>query len=150
MIYLRKPEFHILRVAAAALLVFSIGAHAESKYEESPLDPIYDLVEAGKYPEAVDKLEAILNDDADDADALSLMGYTYRKQKQFDQALSYYQRALAIDPQHKATNEYLGQLYLETNQLAKAQERLAVLDEACFFPCKEYTSLKYAIENYQQ
>lgn len=139
----------IICLAALTTLLFAPFAQA-NKYEESPLDPIYQMVEAKQYSEAIAKLEAMLSDDAENADVLSLMGYSYRKQQQFDQALVYYQRALAIDPEHRAANEYLGQLYLETRQLDKAKERLAVLDSACFLPCREFSSLERAIMDYQE
>ncbi|MEM7292632.1 MAG: tetratricopeptide repeat protein [Pseudomonadota bacterium] len=132
-----------------ALVLVANVAHA-SKYENSPLDPIQKMVDRGEYNQAIVELEGMLADDPDDADVLSLLGYSYRKQQRYGEALGYYQRALDIDPEHRATNEYLGQLYLETDQLQKAQERLAVLDSACFLPCNEYTTLKHAIETYQQ
>ncbi len=40
--------------------------------------------------------------------------------------------------------------YLETDQLAKAEERLKVLDKACFSGCEEYDELKEAIEKYKE
>jgi hypothetical protein len=44
----------------------------------------------------------------------------------------------------------LGELYLETDQLAKAEDRLQVLDDACFLGCEEYDDLKEAIEKYKE
>jgi hypothetical protein len=44
----------------------------------------------------------------------------------------------------------LGDLYLETDQLAKAEERLKVLDKACFLGCEEYDDLKEVIEKYKE
>ena len=135
--------------ALLTALVIALLAQA-SKYEGSPLDPIQKMVDAGQYADASEQLETMLNEDPDDADVLSLLGYSHRKQQRYGEALGYYQRALDIDPEHKAANEYLGQLYLETDQLEKAQERLAVLDDACWLPCQEYNTLKQAIETYQQ
>ena len=67
-----------------------------------------------------------------------------------DTAISTHQKALAIKPDHRGANEYIGELYLETGQLEKAKERLKVLDSACFFGCEEYTTLKKAIAAYEQ
>ena len=72
-----------------------------------------------------------------------------RKLKRFDEALVNYQKALAIEPEHRGANEYLGELYLQTGQLDKAVERLKVLDEACYFGCDEFDQLEQAIENYR-
>jgi hypothetical protein len=33
--------------------------------------------------------------------------------------------------------------------LAKAEQRLAALDKACFLPCEEYTDLKKAVERFK-
>jgi tetratricopeptide (TPR) repeat protein len=67
-----------------------------------------------------------------------------RKTGHPDQALDYYSRALAQKPDHLDANEYLGELYLELKQPAKAQERLAVLEKACG-DCEEYQELKEKI-----
>jgi Flp pilus assembly protein TadD len=104
---------------------------------------------AGDYTAALARLEKAVEENARDANALNYMGYSYRKLKQYDQALVAYQKALAIDPEHRGANEYLGELYLQTGDLAKAKERLKVLDSACFFGCKAYDVLKKAIAAYE-
>ena len=52
-------------------------------------------------------------------------------------ALPAYNKALAIDPKHRGANEYLGELYLQLGDLAKAEERLEKLDDICFYGCGE-------------
>ena len=42
-------------------------------------------------------------------------------------AMTYYTKALNLEPNHLGANEYMGELYLELNDLAKAEERLADL-----------------------
>ena len=64
-------------------------------------------------------------------------------------AFEHYGIALELEPKHRGANEYLGELYLETGQLEKAEQRLKVLDQACFFGCEEYDELKEAIEAYK-
>ena len=46
--------------------------------------------------------------------------------------------------------EYLGELYLKTGELAKAQEQLDKLDSACFFSCAEFRTLKTKIADYKE
>jgi Flp pilus assembly protein TadD len=104
---------------------------------------------SGEYAAALKQLEKAVSENSRDANAWNYMGYSYRKLKQFDQALVAYQKALAIDPEHHGANEYLGELYLETGKLEKARERLKVLDSACFFGCSEYDALKSAIAAYE-
>ncbi|MDA0652106.1 MAG: tetratricopeptide repeat protein [Proteobacteria bacterium] len=106
-------------------------------------------VRAGSYAAALPLLEKVVAKNADNADAWNFIGYSHRKLKRFDQALVAYQKALAIKPDHRGANEYMGELYLETGKPAKAKERLKVLDSACFFGCEEYDELKAAIAAYE-
>lgn len=103
----------------------------------------------GDYDVAIDKLARLHEKDPDDADVLNLLGYGYRKNGDVDQARGYYLQALAADPKHRGANEYIGELYLETGHLDKAEERLAVLDDDCWLGCEEYTDLKEAIAEYK-
>jgi hypothetical protein len=50
----------------------------------------------------------------------------------------------------QGANEYLGELYLETNQFDKAVEQLQILDNLCRTNCKEYSQLKQMIDSFQQ
>ncbi len=103
----------------------------------------------GDYDVAINKLARLHEKDPGDADVLNLLGYGYRKVGDFDQTCGYYLQALAVDPKHRGANEYIGELYLETGQLDKAEERLAVLDDDCWLGCDEYTDLKESIEEYK-
>ena len=78
-------------------------------------------------------------------DILNYLGYTFRKIGDFTMAEIYYEQGLAIDPMHIGINEYLGELYLETNRIDKARERLIVLKDC---KCEEYEELKNLISKY--
>ncbi|MGF1612267.1 MAG: tetratricopeptide repeat protein [Kiloniellales bacterium] len=107
------------------------------------------LIEAGNYRAAVPLLEQVVVDAPNSADAWNYLGFSHRKLGQYETALQYYDNALAIDPEHLGANEYMGELYLELGELAKAEERLDVLDGACFFGCAPYYELKEAIAAYK-
>ena len=77
------------------------------------------------------------------ADTLNYLGFTTRKLGDYDAGEKYYLQGLEIDPNHVGINEYLGELYVVTNRLDLAKERLKVL-ESC--NCEEYTELKEIIE----
>ena len=77
------------------------------------------------------------------ADTLNYLGFTTRKLGDFENGEKYYLLGLEIDPNHDGINEYLGELYVVTNRLNLAKERLKVL-ESC--NCDEYTELKEIIE----
>ena len=79
------------------------------------------------------------------------MGYSLRKAKtpDLDASEKFYDDALRIDPRHRGTLEYSGELYLMKGNLAMAENRLAALDKICALPCSEYTNLKKAIARYK-
>jgi Flp pilus assembly protein TadD len=116
----------------------------------SRLKAFQELIEKQQFQQAIKELDTALQDDPDDADLLNLLAYSHRQLEHFDIALDYYQQALKIKPKHRGANEYLGELYLILGQLEKAEERLAVLDKACFFGCGEYDELKQAIREYRR
>ena len=116
---------------------------------DSHLTPFKKLIDDEKYDMAISELEKALVKSPDDADLLNLLAYSQRKMMRFDDALVNYQKALQIEPKHRGANEYLGELYLQLGQLDKALERLKVLDDRCFFGCKEFDELEEAIEIYR-
>jgi cytochrome c-type biogenesis protein CcmH/NrfG len=59
--------------------------------------------------------------------------------------LTYYTKALELQPGHKAAHEYLGELYVETGDTAKASEQLASLQKLCPSGCEELEDLQKAI-----
>ena len=77
------------------------------------------------------------------ADTLNYLGFTTRKLGDYDNGEKYYLLGLEINPNHVGINEYLGELYVATNRLDLAKERLKIL-ESC--NCKEYNELKEVIE----
>ncbi len=76
-------------------------------------------------------------------DTLNYLGFTSRKLGNFDEAEKYYLSGLKIKPNHNRINQYLGELYLNTDRKDKAIEQLTIL-ESC--NCKEYNQLKEIIE----
>ncbi len=108
------------------------------------------LVNDGNFAAALPFLEKVVTAEPKNADALNVLGYSQRKLGDRDAALENYLAALEIDPEHRGANEYLGELYLEAGELGKAEERLKVLDGACFFGCDEYSELKESIETYKK
>ena len=77
------------------------------------------------------------------ADTLNYLGFTTRKLGDYENGEKYYLLGLEIDPNHKGINEYLGELYVATNRMDLAKERLKVLENC---NCEEYNELKEIIE----
>ena len=78
-----------------------------------------------------------------DPDTLNYLGFAHRKVGDYENAEIYYSMGLELDPKHVGINEYMGELFVVTNRLDKAKERLAVLKDC---NCKEYKELKLVIE----
>ena len=95
------------------------------------------------YLKAYDKFEKAYAKDKKNADILNYLGYTLRKTGDFEKAEIYYLKGLELDSGHLGINEYLGELYVQTNRIELAKERLGVL-KGC--KCEEYEELRELIE----
>jgi len=143
-------QFRLLLLTASLLLGASGGVFAEDDTvtPDNAANPDFTsvkaMVDAGQYAAAMPQLTALDQAKPGNPDVLNLIGFSLRKTGHPDQALDYYNRALALQPDHRGANEYLGELYLELKQPAKAAERLAVLQKACG-DCEEYQELKEKI-----
>ena len=144
----------ITRILITGALLFATSAFAAgalSEPERSPdkLDAVRAQIAAKNWSSAIDELKRL--NDTGDADWNNLMGYSLRKAPtpDFAGAEKFYNEALRIDPRHRGALEYSGELYLQTGDLARAEQRLAALDKACRFGCSEYSDLKKAIEQYK-
>ena len=95
------------------------------------------------YAQAFNKLEKAYKSDKKNPDILNYMGFTTRKTGNFEKAEKFYLEGLSLKPNHNGINEYLGELYVQTNRIDKAKERLEVL-KSC--NCKEYSELELIIK----
>ena len=95
------------------------------------------------YEEAYSRLIEANKENSINPDILNYMGFTSRKLGNFEDAEIYYLLGLDQDPKHIGINEYLGELYVETNRIDKAKERLKIL-EGC--DCKEFDELQTSIK----
>jgi Flp pilus assembly protein TadD len=101
-------------------------------------------IKAKDYAAALAELRDIA-EDTQQADVYNLLGFTLRKTGDFKTSLTYYTKALELQPDHKAAREYLGELYVETGNMEKAKEQLAVLNRLCPGGCEEREDLQKAI-----
>ena len=104
------------------------------------------LINSGKYEQAIASLKALGARIGPNADVLNYLGYSSRKLGRFEQALNYYEQALAIDPAHRGAHEYLGELHVELRQMDKARAELAALDRLCPYGCTEREMLADRIQ----
>ena len=95
-----------------------------------------------KYLRAIKYLEQSNQIEPGKPNTLNYLGFALRKTGNFEDAEKFYLEGLKIDPEHIGINEYLGELYISTDRLDKAKERLKIL-ETC--NCEEYSELKNLI-----
>ena len=95
------------------------------------------------YSKAYDKLSTAYDKDKKNPDILNYLGFTLRKAGNFEEAEKFYLEGLKIKPDHEGINEYLGELYIKTNRIELAKERLEVLKNC---KCEEFEELKELIE----
>ena len=95
------------------------------------------------YKKAQNLLIKSNKDKPNEADTLNYLGFTTRKLGDYENGEKYYLEGLAINPNHKGINEYLGELYVATNRTDLAKERLKVLENC---NCAEFNQLKEVIE----
>jgi len=149
-------------IAFFLITLFSIGAHAAgtddgSSKIKSNYDKAVSLIKsakkyekkgktekANKRYEKAQKLLIVSNKKKPlQANTLNYLGFTTRKLGDYENGEKYYLLGLEIDPSHKGINEYLGELYVVTNRIDLAKERLNVLENC---NCEEYVELKEIID----
>jgi tetratricopeptide (TPR) repeat protein len=134
------------------------GTISKKKHNQNPYTLAEETIKRAKKLEKKNKinkakknyekaLKYLLKSNADfpaQADTLNLLGFTHRKIGDFENAEIYYELGLLLEPNHFGINEYLGELYVQTNRIEKAKERLKVLQNC---NCKEFKELKNAINS---
>jgi tetratricopeptide (TPR) repeat protein len=96
------------------------------------------------YAVGIDKLKSLGKDDH--PDVANLIGYSSRKLGRYEDSKTWYERALASDPNHSRTWSYYGMWHAEQGNLLKAREHLTKVAALCGTTCRDYTELKGVIE----
>lgn len=134
------------RAASIVVLLAASPVLAVDNLESSggpDLTSVRAKIEAKDYQGALTELRDLAEDNQQ-ADVYNLLGFTLRKTGDTKSALTYYDKALALEPDHKGAHEYLGELYLQTNEVAKAKEQLSILNGLCPSGCEELEDLQAA------
>ncbi len=133
-------------ILALCLVLCAGGAHAvdTAPVPQDALATARAEIAAARYDTAVPALLDIIAREPRNADALNLLGFSYRKLGQLDVARTWYEAALAADPAHLGALEYQGELFLMLGDVAAAQANLARLTTLCG-TCEEHADLAAAI-----
>jgi hypothetical protein len=119
-----------------------------SATQAAPNDPLASsraLISAKKFAQALSELTQLNKTIVNDADLLNLLGFTSRKLNKLKDSEKYYQKALAINPNHLGALEYQGELFVLQQKISLAKRNLAKLKTLCGSECEEYLDLKKAI-----
>ena len=154
---MKKFIYTFLIIIALTNNSFSAGTSSDSSDGTSDYTKAKNLIKAAKKYEKKGKVEKaqkryvkaqklLLKSNKKkplQADTLNYLGFTTRKLGDYEKGEEFYLQGLQIEPNHKGINEYLGELYIVTNRMDLAKERLNVL-KSC--DCKEYKQLKEIID----
>jgi cytochrome c-type biogenesis protein CcmH/NrfG len=133
-----------LSLAPALIRAPAYAVDNMSSNDAPDLTSVRAKIKAKDYTAALAELRD-LAEDTQQADVYNLLGFTLRKTGDIKTSLTYYTKALELQPDHKAAREYLGELYVETGNMAKAKEQLAFLAKLCPNGCEEREDLQKAI-----
>ena len=96
-----------------------------------------------RFKDSLKFFELANEENPNEPDILNLLGFTSRKVGDYTMAEIYYEQGLELNPLHNGINEYLGELYVQTNRIDKAKERLEVLKNC---NCEEFNELDAMIK----
>ena len=133
-------------LGVAPIVPVAVAANNTPTAEVPDLSSVRAAIKAKKYAAALAELKALVVN-YQTADVYSLLGHALWKTGDPTQGMTYYNKALAIDPSHKGALEYQGELFVELGQIDKAKANLAKLDHLCWLGCEEEDDLKEAIEH---
>ena len=121
-------KFERLQKKAATLVKKAKKLEAKNKIEKAKKN----------YLKAYDILKEANKIEPNNPDVLNYLGFTLRKTGDLENAEIFYLEGLKLNSTHPGINEYLGELYLETNRIELAKERLEAL-RGC--DCEEFEEL---------
>ena len=154
---MKKLIYTLLIIVALTNNSLSAGTASDSTNGSSSYTKAYNLIKAAKKYEKKGKADKAQKKYAKaqklllksnkkkplQADTLNYLGFTTRKLGDYEKGEEFYLQGLQIEPNHNGINEYLGELYIVTNRMDLAKERLEVL-KTC--NCEEYEELNEIID----
>ena len=97
-----------------------------------------------KLEKALKYFVSAYNEYPNNVEIINFLGFTYNKIGDFIMTEIYYKEGLSIDPNHILINKRLGELYVNSQRIELAKERLKVLS---LCNCEEYINFKKIIDN---
>ena len=143
----------MIRILLLLCALATAPAHAVLRNEPlSANDPVVaelatlkQRIEAGDAAATLPRLEVLLREYERAADVWNIYGFALRHAGRYAESRVAYDRALAIEPDHRGAHEYLGELLLMQGDRSGAERLLARLEALCPQGCEERDDLARAI-----
>ena len=119
------------------LLIPGLALANQGLTEGSELDPLgqptdyevgYDLLQAGKFLQAIEAFKKVIAADPAHAMAYTNMAYSLRRMGQHERAIELYRKALDLQPDLAEAHEYMGEALLTVGKVSEARSHLAILE----------------------
>ena len=143
--YLALAPAFILFAWLAAVPARGAGTEEAAPSQNADYQAGLEAIKASDWKRAISSLNVALAAEPTNADLQNWLGYSYRHEGKYDEALDHYRAALDLNPKHRGAHEYAGETYLLMGNKAKAREHLAALERICGKQCDEYRDLAKAI-----
>jgi tetratricopeptide (TPR) repeat protein len=137
-----RIDMYVATPAGPMQLSGDLTHFASAKDGDAAYLQAFGLINEGHYEAALGSLRDAGLALGPHPDVLTYQGFANRKLHNYDVAISYYSAALKLDPAHRGANEYLGEYYVETGQMALAKQQLVKLETICKFGCEEAEELR--------
>lgn len=122
-----------------------MAQHSEDREDAYALG--YWLAKTGEYQGALNVLRQASVEN--DPRFLTMIGFATRHLGRIDEAMTYYDKALALNPNMTNTRQYLGEAFLQKGEPKHAREQLAEISSRCGEACDDYLSLSREIAAYE-
>ena len=143
-----SPRLVIAGIATSLLAAPVVGQKPDSQIEPRSVELLEQgraHLEAGRFIEADDALEAALVVDPRNRDAFIALAKVAQQQKLYGQAIRFARKALALEPNDRSALAVEGEAMVELGAVAKARETLTRLQKLCPGGCPEVAQLSAAI-----
>jgi len=106
----------------------------------------YWLAKTGSYEKALSYLKAA---DQTEPRVVTYIGFSLRKLGKVSDALPYYAKALALNPNYNVARAYLGEAHLTKGDVVGAERELSEIAQRCGIHCAEHIDLAGHIAAYK-
>ena len=124
---------------------FSFSNLGDNSYDASnpKMQEILELIDQENFHSALQKLMVIYEDDKNNSNIQTLIGFTYRNLGDYDTSIEFYKKAIINDPKNINAHHYIALSYLGIGKKNLATKHLDELIRICNpIPCKEIGDLK--------